>query len=69
MTKVGTVLHMLAGLAIDGRCGVTAIALTPAEADAMYEAVRATIQRLADRRATDARRRPPGRRSRRRADR
>ena len=52
-TKVGTVLHMLAGLAIDGRCGVTAIARTPEEADEMYEAVRATIQRLADRRATD----------------
>ena len=52
-TKVGTVLHMLAGLAIDGRCGVTAIARTPEEADEMYEAVRSTIQRLADRRATD----------------
>ncbi len=53
VTKVGTVLHMLAGLAIDGRCGVTAIAPTPEEADAMYEGVRATIQGLADRRATD----------------
>ena len=52
-TKVGTVLHMLAGLAIDGRCGVTAIAKTPEESDEMYEAVRVTIQRLADRRATD----------------
>ncbi len=53
VTKVGTVLYMLAGLAIDGRCGVTAIARTPDEADEMYEAVRATIQRLADRRAAD----------------
>ncbi len=53
VTKVGTVLHMLAGLAIDGRCGATAIAPTPGEADAMYEKVRATIQRLADRQATD----------------
>jgi hypothetical protein len=53
VTKVGTVLHMLAGLAIDGRFGVTAIARTPDEADAMYEAVRTTVQRLADRRATD----------------
>ena len=53
ITKVGTVLHMLAGLAIDGRCGVTAIAPTPDEADAMYDAVRATIQRLADRRDAD----------------
>jgi hypothetical protein len=52
-TKVGTVLHMLAGLAIDGRFGVTAIAPTPAEADALYEEVRATVQRLAERRATD----------------
>ena len=53
VTKVGTVLHMLSGLAIDGRFGVIAIARTPAEADAMYEAVRRTVQRLADRRATD----------------
>jgi pheganomycin biosynthesis PGM1-like protein len=53
VTKVGTVLHMLAGLAIDGRFGVTAIAPTAAEADAMYEQVRETVQRLADRRATD----------------
>ena len=53
LTKVGAVLHMLAGLAIDGRCGVTAVAKTRAEADEMYEAVRTTIQRLADRRATD----------------
>jgi hypothetical protein len=53
VTKVGTVLHMLAGLAIDGRFGVTAIARTPAEADAMYEGVRRAVQRLADRRATD----------------
>lgn len=53
VTKVGTVLHMLAGLAIDGRFGVTAIARTRAEADEMYEAVRRVVQRLADRRATD----------------
>lgn len=53
VTKVGTVLHMLSGLAIDGRFGVTAIARTPVEADAMYEAVRRTVQRLANRRATD----------------
>ena len=53
VTRVGTVLHMLAGLAIDGRFGVTAIAPTAAEADAMYEQVRETVQRLADRRITD----------------
>jgi hypothetical protein len=52
-TKVGTVLHMLSGLAIDGRFGVTAIARTHAEADAMYDGVKAAVQRLADRRATD----------------
>jgi hypothetical protein len=53
VTRTGTVLHMLAGLGVDGRFGVTAIAPTPAEADAMYEQVRVTVQRLADRRATD----------------
>jgi len=52
-TKVGTVLHMLTGLAIDGRFGVTAIARSADEADSMYQGVRATVQRLADRRATD----------------
>lgn len=52
-TGTGTILHMLSGLAIDGRFGVTAIARTRHEADAMYEAVRITVQRLADRRATD----------------
>ena len=49
----GTILHMLSGLGVDGRFGVTAIARTPAEADAMYEQVRVTVQRLADRRLTD----------------
>jgi hypothetical protein len=52
-TKVGTVLHMLSGLAIDGRFGVTAIGRTPKEADEMYEGVRAATQRLADRREAD----------------
>lgn len=52
-TKVGTVLHMLSGLAIDGRFGVTAIGRTRAEADAMYEGLQTTVQRLADRRGTD----------------
>lgn len=44
---VGTVLHMLSGLAIDGRFGVTAIARTPAEAEAMFEATRETVTELA----------------------
>ena len=51
--KVGTVLHMLSGLAIDGRFGATAIAGSREEADAMFEQVREVTQRLADRRATD----------------
>ncbi|HJP88447.1 MAG TPA: peptide ligase PGM1-related protein [Candidatus Limnocylindrales bacterium] len=53
VSKVGTVLHMLSGLAIDGRFGVTAIATTPEHALAMEDALKATVQRLADRRRTD----------------
>jgi len=53
-TNVGTVLHMLSGLAIDGRIGATAIAGSRDEADAMFEEVRVVAQRLADRRATDS---------------
>jgi hypothetical protein len=52
-TKVGSVLHMLSGLAIDGRFGVTAIGRTRTEADGIYEGVKAAVQRLADRRLTD----------------
>jgi hypothetical protein len=52
-TGVGTVLHMLSGLAIDGRFGFTAIARTPDAALAMEDALKATVQRLADRRRTD----------------
>ena len=37
-TGTGVVLHMLSGLAIDGRFGVTAIGRTPAEADATSRA-------------------------------
>jgi hypothetical protein len=46
-TRTGTVLHMLSGLAIDGRFGLTAIALTPGEAETMYEGVRAAVATLA----------------------
>jgi len=46
-TGTGTVLHMLSGLAIDGRFGLTAIAPTPAEAEVMFEGVRAAVARLA----------------------
>ena len=52
-TGVGTVLHMLSGLAIDGRFGLTAIARTSTKAEAMYEEVRVVTQRLADRPAMD----------------
>jgi hypothetical protein len=44
---------MLSGLAIDGRFGATSIARTHEEAAAMEAALTATVQRLADRRATD----------------
>ena len=37
-TKTGVVLHMLSGLAIDGRLGLTAIGLDPVDAARMYEA-------------------------------
>jgi hypothetical protein len=50
-TGTGVVLHMLFGLAIDGRVGLTAIARTPDEAAALHAATRATIDRLADLRA------------------
>ncbi|MBI2776192.1 MAG: hypothetical protein HYX57_02835 [Chloroflexi bacterium] len=43
----GVVLHMLSGLSIDGRLGVTAIARTPAEAEAMANGVRSAIDGLA----------------------
>ena len=47
MTGTGTVLHMLSGLAVDGRFGLTAIALTPSEAERMFEGVRAAVGALA----------------------
>ena len=39
-TGTGVVLHMLSGLAIDGRFGFTAIATTPEEAEAMQQGTR-----------------------------
>ena len=39
-------LHMLSGLAIDGRFGLTAIAETPEDAARMHEATRATVAAL-----------------------
>jgi hypothetical protein len=43
----GVVLHMLSGLAVDGRCGLTAIAHTPDEADRFLERTRNVIDRVA----------------------
>ena len=45
-TGTGVVLHMLSGLAIDGRFGLTAIGETPEEAARMHEATRATVAGL-----------------------
>jgi hypothetical protein len=53
-TGSGTVLHMLSGLAIDGRFGLTAIAPTSAEAEVMFEGVRSAVADLASRRAATA---------------
>jgi hypothetical protein len=52
-TGIGVVLHMLSGLAIDGRLGLTAIGRTPEHAADLYEAAASSISRAATR--TDAR--------------
>jgi hypothetical protein len=46
-TGTGVILHMLSGLAIDGRFGLTAIDRTPDGAARMHEATRKTVERLA----------------------
>ena len=43
-TGTGVVLHMLSGLHIDGRFGLTAIGHTPDEADALHEAARSAVE-------------------------
>ena len=45
-TETGVILHMLTGLAIDGRFGLTAIAESPDEAARMHEATRAAVAGL-----------------------
>jgi hypothetical protein len=45
-TGTGVVLHMLSGLAIDGRFGLTAIGETLEEATRLHEATRATVAAL-----------------------
>ena len=52
-TGTGVVLHMLSGLAIDGRIGLTAIDTTPAGAEALKAATRDAIDALAARRRTE----------------
>jgi hypothetical protein len=42
----GVVLHMLSGLAVDGRFGLTAIGRTEVEADALYEGAVAVVEGL-----------------------
>jgi hypothetical protein len=46
-TGTGVVLHMLSGLAVDGRFGVTAIARTPFDAEQQYERIAAVAKSLA----------------------
>jgi hypothetical protein len=46
-TGTGVVLHMLAGLLVDGRLGVTAIAEEPAEAQRLYDATAAALHAAA----------------------
>jgi hypothetical protein len=45
-TRTGVVLHMLSGLAVDGRLGLVAIAPTPAAADRLVEATEAAVDSL-----------------------
>lgn len=45
-TRTGVVPHMLSCLAVDGRFGVTAIGNTAEQAEALYEATRAALDRV-----------------------
>lgn len=47
-TGTGVVLHMLSGLAIDGRFGLTAIGRSVEESNEMYAAVRPVMDRLCE---------------------
>ena len=44
-TGTGVVLHMLSGLAVDGRFGLTAIGRTPRHADELFDATREAVDR------------------------
>jgi len=52
-TGTGVVLHMLSGLAIDGRIGLTAVDTSPAGAESLQAGTRAAIDALAARRSAD----------------
>jgi hypothetical protein len=43
MRGTGVILHMLSGLAVDGRCGLTAIGTSTQEAQRLEEGARAAI--------------------------
>jgi hypothetical protein len=45
-SRTGVVLHMLSGLAIDGRLGLTAIGMTPDEATHLHSRTEAAISSL-----------------------
>jgi len=47
-TETGVILHMLSGLAIDGRFGLTAIAETADEAESMHQATRERVAALVE---------------------
>lgn len=53
-TRTGVVLHMLSGLAIDGRFGLTAIGSSRAQAEEMFAAMRPLVDMLAGRPARGA---------------
>ncbi|MGH3645736.1 MAG: peptide ligase PGM1-related protein, partial [Micromonosporaceae bacterium] len=50
-TGAGVVLHMLSCLAVDGRCGLTAIGHTPQQAAELYTATREALDAAARRHA------------------
>ncbi len=46
-TGTGVVLHMLSGLAVDGRLGLTAFGVSAEQCDLLYESTREAIERVA----------------------
>jgi hypothetical protein len=53
-TRTGVVLHMLSGLAVDGRFGLTAIADSPDQASALQDATRTAVDQVAQTRTNPA---------------